>query len=237
MLWFAECFIVFYYFSPFHYFYIFKIIQSLHYLSTINFIFTRHLFIRLFQKFPHSYLVTISLHLLSQRDSYDFQSFPTILQCLLSLDSSGEVIDEAIRCLILKLGGKEDNSNRLHTMFQLLLKANTASALVTDPQGRFLLHYACRHLGNISCAVNIIKMLLIAHKDAAMGLDSDECYAITTAGNQYFLFFFSTPLFFSSSSLLLLLFPSLSSTFLLSFTTFPSKFHTSTIIFRFYFVN
>ena len=177
----------------FHHFIIFilKSTQSLHYLSTINFIFTRHLFIRLFQKFPHSYLVTISLHLLSQRDSYDFQSFPTILQCLLSLDSSGEVIDEEIRCLILKLGGKEDNSNRLHTMFQLLLKANTASALVTDPQGRYLLHYACRHLGNISCAVNIIKMLLIAHKDAAMGLDSDECYAITTAGNQYFLFFSS----------------------------------------------
>ena len=212
MIWLAWCFNVLIFL---HHFIIFtlKILQSLYYLSTINFTFNLHSFLHLFQKFYHSYLVQIFLYLLSQRDSYDFQSFPTILQCLLSLDSSGEVIDEAIRCLILKLGGKEDNSNRLHTMFQLLLKANTASALVTDPQGRYLLHYACRHLGNITCAVNIIKMLLIAHKEATMGLDSDECYAITTAGNKYLLlstlllFFSSSLLLFFSSSLLLFFSP------------------------------
>ena len=113
-------------------------------------------------------------------------------------------------------------------MFQLLLKANTASALVTDPQGRYLLHYACRHLGNITCAVNIIKMLLIAHKEATMGLDSDECYAITTAGNKYLLlstlliFFSSSLLLFFSSSLLLSSLTFLKPFLYLSFTSFLS---------------
>ena len=117
------------------------------------------------------------------------------------------MIDEAIRCLILKLGGKEDKSSRLYGMFQILLKANVSAAVLRDSHGRYLLHYACRHLRSISCATKIIEALLVAHKEAAMGIDSDECYAVTTAGNYYSTFLFSaflfdvfTFLFFSHSS-------------------------------------
>jgi hypothetical protein len=114
------------------------------------------------------------------------------------------VIDEAIRCLILKLGGKEDKSSRLYGMFQILLKANVSAAVLRDSHGRYLLHYACRHLRSISCATKIIEALLVAHKEAAMGIDSDECYAVTTAGNHSFLFLYLyNPIVFFISTLTL----------------------------------
>ena len=77
-------------------------------------------------------------------------------------------------------------------MFQILLKANVSAAVLRDSHGRYLLHYACRHLRSISCATKIIEALLVAHKEAAMGIDSDECYAVTTAGNHCLLVLYHT---------------------------------------------
>jgi hypothetical protein len=107
-------------------------------------------------------------------------------------------------------------------MFQILLKANVLAAVLRDSHGRYLLHYACRHLRSISCATKIIEALLVAHKEAAMGIDSDECYAVTTAGNHYLLVLYQY-LSLLFLYLLFLLFDGYSFT---AFTLFMSSFFT-----------
>lgn len=120
-----------------------------------------------------------------QRENYDFESFPVLLKCLLSIDSSAEIIDEVIRGLIQKLGSKREKSGTLLSIFEILLNTNSRAAFVVDSHGRQLLHHASKYLKNVTCATDIIKALLLVHNDAASLVDNDECYAITTAGTIY----------------------------------------------------
>jgi hypothetical protein len=124
---------------------------------------------------PHPFLL--------QRDNYDFPTFPTILQCLLAIDSAADVVNEAMRGLIQKLGGKKDKSETLLSIFEILLKANNDAAFVLDAQGRLVLHYASKYLKDVPCATTIISALLLVNKEGARVIDNDECYAITTAGD------------------------------------------------------
>lgn len=91
-------------------------------------------------------------------------------------------MDEAIRCLILKLGGKQEKSEVLLNIFGQLLKANSGAAFIVDSQRRILLHYASKYLKDIPCACTIIEALLLVNIEGASVIDVDECYPITTAG-------------------------------------------------------
>ena len=165
------------------------------------------------------YFPFVQLYSYAQRDNYVFDSFPVILKCLLSIDSSAEIIDEVMRGLIQKLGSKAEKSDTLLNIFEILLKSNPRAAFVVDSQGRLLLHYASKYLKNVTCATDVIKALLLVHKDAASIVDNDECYAITTAGAicciwfqslQYCrVIYFNLPSFLCiwSISLILTLFP------------------------------
>lgn len=95
-------------------------------------------------------------------------------------------MNEAMRGLIQKLGGKKDKSRTLLSIFEILLKANNDAAFVLDVQGRLVLHYASKYLKDVPCATTIIAALLLVNKEGARVIDNDECYAITTAGQRYF---------------------------------------------------
>ena len=94
-------------------------------------------------------------------------------------------MNEAMRGLIQKLGGKKDKSETLLSIFEILLKANNDAAFVLDVQGRLVLHYASKYLKDVPCATTIIAALLLVNKEGARVVDNDECYAITTAGQRY----------------------------------------------------